>query len=301
MKIFITGCEGQVGYELVQLLSAHHEVLAMNRSTLDLTQTAQVQQTLERFKPQLIINPAAYTAVDQAEDDVELCEAVNTQVPMTLGEYATAQGIGLIHYSTDYVYDGTKPEAYLETDTPNPRSVYGRTKLQGDQALLEMNAPCCIFRTSWVYGPRGKNFFLTMKKLLVERDQLTVVNDQFGAPTSARVIAAATVSVIKQLETHANSLAYWQSIKGVYHLTCHGRISWYDFASAIAEKLKSDGHSVASLSPISSQDYPCKAQRPANSVLDCHKFESTFHDKLPLWEQAFDAVWQASQTRQATS
>lgn len=290
MKILLTGKTGQVGYELVRSLQGLGDIAALDRQQMDLADLDQVRDVIRRFKPQLIINTAAYTAVDQAENDVALAMRINAEAPAVMAEEARQLGAAMIHYSTDYVFDGSKQGVYTEEDVPNPLSVYGRSKLMGEEAVRSAGIPHLIFRTSWVYGMRGKNFLLTVQRLARERDALRIVADQFGAPTWCRTLAEATAHCIVKLQAgaplnldaeldHAN----WTQHSGLYHLTAQGHTSWHGFTQAIL------AHPSTSKKPlvtaISTNDYPLPAPRPVNSVLSCARFMQTFGG-LPEWRNA---------------
>lgn len=294
-RILLTGIHGQVGHELQRNLQPLGQVFAFDRAGLDLADTASIHRLLREIKPDLIINPAAYTAVDKAESEPELAHAINALAPAALASEAVKSGALLVHYSTDYVYDGRKADPYLETDATNPLSAYGRSKLAGEQAIRASQASHLILRTSWVYGARGRNFMKTMIKLAMERDTLRVVADQFGAPTSSRSIAQATIA----------ALSSWQPGQaGTYHLTCRGSTSWHGFAQAILtayEKRRDADWPALKVRPeavqaITTEDYPTPAVRPANSRLDCSKLEQGFGLSLPNWQQALDEVMQDLQT-----
>jgi dTDP-4-dehydrorhamnose reductase len=278
VRILLTGAGGQVGWELQRTLAPLGEVIAADRTVLDLADTAGIRRTVAAIAPDLIVNPAAYTAVDQAESEPGLANAINAVAP---GELA-ACGIPLVHFSTDYVYDGKKPDAYTEADAPNPLGVYGASKLAGDQAVLQSGAPHLILRTSWVYGLRGRNFLLTMQRLARERDTLAVVNDQFGAPTWSRLIAEATALTIARWLDRPDQNA----TSGIYHLSCGGRTSWHGFAAAILARLAGTETNLARLKAIPTSGYPTPAARPANSRLNNDKLEATFGVRLPGWENA---------------
>ena len=278
MRILLTGVNGQVGWELQRTLAPLGEVIAADRSMLDLADTASIRRSVAAIAPDLIVNPAAYTAVDKAESEPELAHAINAAAP---GELA-ACGVPLVHFSTDYVFDGSKPGAYLETDAPNPLGVYGATKLAGEAAVAASGIPHLILRTSWVYGLRGRNFLLTMQKLAREREALSVVDDQFGAPTWSRLIAEATALVVARWTGRPDPGAS----SGVYHLTCGGRTSWHGFTAAILAHLAASEPKLATLTAIPTSGYPTPAARPANSQLDCGKLADTFGVRLPHWEEA---------------
>ena len=278
MRILLTGVNGQVGWELRRTLAPLGEVVAADRSLLDLADTASIRRSVTAIAPDLIVNPAAYTAVDKAESEPELAHAINAAAP---GELA-ACGVPLVHFSTDYVFDGSKADAYTETDAPNPLGVYGASKLAGEAAVAAAGVPHLILRTSWVYGLRGRNFLLTMQKLARERDALSVVDDQFGAPTWSRLIAEATALVVARWLERPDPSAS----SGIYHLTCGGRTSWHGFTAAILAHLAASEAKLARLTAIPTSGYPTPAARPANSQLDCGKLADTFGVRLPHWEEA---------------
>jgi dTDP-4-dehydrorhamnose reductase len=278
MRILLTGTSGQVGWELQRTLAPLGEVIAADRAVLDLADTAGIRRAVAAIAPDLIVNPAAYTAVDRAESEPGLANAINAVAP---GELA-ACGIPLVHFSTDYVYDGKKPDAYTEADAPNPLGVYGASKLAGDQAVLQSGAPHLILRTSWVYGLRGRNFLLTMQRLARERDTLAVVDDQFGSPTWSRLIAEATALTIARWLDRIDQNA----TSGIYHLSCGGRTSWHGFAASILAQLAGTETNLARLTAIPTSGYPTPAARPGNSQLDCGKLAATFGVRLPDWENA---------------
>lgn len=278
MRILLTGVNGQVGWELQRALAPLGEVVAADRSVLDLVDTASIRCSVAAIAPDLIVNPAAYTAVDKAESEPEAAFAINAAAPAELA----ACGVPLVHFSTDYVFDGSKAGAYTEADAPNPLGVYGASKLAGEAAVTAAGVPHLILRTSWVYGLHGRNFLLTMQKLARERETLSVVDDQFGAPTWSRLIAEATALVVARWLDRAELT----SDSGVYHLTCAGRTSWHGFAAAILAHLAAGESRLARLTAIPSSGYPTPAARPANSQLDCGKLAQRFGVRLPDWEQA---------------
>jgi len=278
LRILLTGVNGQVGWELQRTLAPLGEVIAADRSVLDLADTAGIRHRVAAIAPDLIVNPAAYTAVDKAESEPELAHTINADAP---GELA-ACGIPLVHFSTDYVFDGRKDGAYTEDDTPNPLGVYGASKLAGEQAVARAGIPHLILRTSWVYGLRGRNFLLTMQRLARERDALAVVDDQFGAPTWSRLIAEATALTIARWLERTDQTA----TSGLYHLSCGGCTSWHGFTAAILAHLAQTDTKLAKLSAIPTSGYPTPAARPANSQLDCGKLAATFGVRLPDWENA---------------
>lgn len=288
MKILLTGRTGQLGYELQRSLQGLGEVIAPDRAELDLADLDALRGAIRRIRPDLIVNPAAYTAVDKAESEPALAMCLNRDAPAIMAEEARQLGAAMIHYSTDYVFDGTKQGAWLEEDATNPLSVYGKTKLAGEQAIAAAGIPHLILRTSWVYGMRGRNFLLTMLRLARERDTLRVVNDQFGAPTWSRTIAEVTAHIVAQAVAAQRSAAapdrdWWHTRSGVYHLTAQGRTSWHDFTAAILARAALE--TSPTLIPVSTADYPTQAVRPANSSLCCDRFMQTFCG-LPDWEAA---------------
>lgn len=280
MKILLVGEHGQVSRELQLSLRGQGELIVRGRDRLDLSQPAQIRQQVRTLRPDLIVNAAAHTAVDQAESETQLAFAINATAPGILAEEAAALDAPLIHYSTDYVFDGTKNAPYAEADAPNPLGVYGRSKLAGEQAIQAVGGAHLILRTSWVYSLHGKNFLLTMQRLLQERDSLNVVADQVGAPTWAGSIAAATSQLVE----------HWRHGRGgpwgLYHLSAQGEVSWFGFASAIAEQLRVQGKATATLQPIPTSAYPTPAQRPLNSRLDCTRLQHDWHVQLSDWHSA---------------
>ncbi|WP_076590921.1 dTDP-4-dehydrorhamnose reductase [Herminiimonas arsenitoxidans] len=290
MKILLTGGTGQVGYELERTLQGLGEIVTLDRSQMDLSNLDQVRDVIRTIKPQLIVNPAAYTAVDLAERETDLAMRINAEAPEVMAIEAKKLGAAMIHYSTDYVFDGDKVESYTEEDTPNPQSVYGRSKLAGELAIQASGIPHLILRTSWVYGARGKNFLLTVRRLAQERDELRIVADQLGAPTWCRTIAEATAHALIQMQRYSGTQKdadldqdVWLSRGGLYHLTAQGSTSWHGFTQAIvahASMLKKP-----LVTPITTQDYPLPAKRPHNSLLSCERFMQTFCG-LPTWDDA---------------
>ncbi|GJI88555.1 dTDP-4-dehydrorhamnose reductase [Duganella hordei] len=279
MKILLTGSTGQVGYELARSLQGIGEVVAVDRGVMDLSDLDQVRDVIRREKPQLIVNPAAYTAVDKAESEPELAHRVNAEAPGLMAQEAKALGAAMVHYSTDYVFDGSQPSARREDDPIGPLNVYGASKLAGEQAIAAAGIPHLIFRTSWVYGTRGKNFLLTMLRLAKERDELKVVADQHGAPTWSRTIADTTALVLSQ--AHAGGREWWVQNSGVYHLSAQGQTTWFDFTRAIVEEA---GLSCRVL-PIASAEYPVPAKRPQYSVMSSERLMARFC-RLPDWKEA---------------
>jgi dTDP-4-dehydrorhamnose reductase len=281
MKILIIGRNGQVSRELQLALADQAELLILGQDQLDLATSTAIRERVESLKPDLIINAAAYTAVDQAESEPERAFAINAIAPGLLAESAAKLGIPLIHYSTDYVFAGDKnAQPYTEDDATSPLAVYGKSKLAGEEAIRAVGGQHLILRTSWVYSLHGKNFLLTMQRLLQERDELRVVADQIGAPTWAGTIARATAQLI----------AHWQSGRagpwGTYHLSGLGETSWFGFAEAIAKQLRQQGKPCGELEAIPSSAYPTPAQRPLNSRLDCSRLQRDWSIRLPDWHAA---------------
>ena len=280
LKILISGKTGQVALELQKHLGGLGELIVLGRNDLDLSKPEQIRAQVRAHRPDLIINAAAHTAVDLAESEPELAFAINGVAPGVFAEEAAALGIPLIHYSTDYVFDGNKPAPYTEDDTPNPLGVYGKSKLAGERAIAATGAEHLILRTSWVYSTHGKNFLLTMQRLLQERPELRVVADQIGAPTWAGTIARSTRLLIERWQ--AAEAGAW----GVYHLTAQGETSWFGFTQAIAEHLSAQGKPCATLEPIPASAYPTPAARPQNSRLDCCRLEREWQVAQPAWQNA---------------
>ena len=280
LKILISGKTGQVAIELQKHLAGLGQLIVLGRDELDLSKPEQIRAQVRAHQPDLIINAAAHTAVDLAESEPELAFAINGIAPGVFAEEAAALGIPLIHYSTDYVFDGNKPAPYTEDDVPNPLGVYGKSKLAGEQAIAATGADCLILRTSWVYSTHGKNFLLTMQRLLQERPELRVVADQIGAPTWAGTIARSTRLLIERWQ--AAEAGAW----GVYHLTAQGETSWFGFTQAIAEHLSAQGKPCATLEPIPASAYPTPAARPQNSRLDCSRLEREWQVAQPAWQNA---------------
>lgn len=283
-RILITGANGQVGFELKRALAPLGKVIALTRQEMDLADPAGMRAVLDRHQPAIIVNPAAYTAVDKAETEVELAMAVNAQAPGVMAEWAEQHDALLIHYSTDDVFDGSKDGAYREDDAANPQSVYGRSKWAGEQAIRARTTHHLILRTSWVVGAHGGNFLKTILRLAHERDSLTVVADQIGAPTPAALIADVTAQLISRYRLPTHKFDY-----GTYHLAASGETSWFEFARFVvqlAEQQRYPLRLVASaIRPIPASAYPLPAPRPANSRLDCSKLSRHFDLALPHWQQ----------------
>jgi dTDP-4-dehydrorhamnose reductase len=282
-KILLTGKDGQVGFELQRALAPLGEVCAIDQADCDLANASSLRKLVRLFRPDLIVNPAAYTAVDKAESEPQLAQAVNAVAPGVLGEEADKLGAWVVHYSTDYVFDGMKSGLYTEDDATNPQSVYGRTKRDGENALQQSGARYLIFRTSWIVGAHGNNFAKTILRLAGERDRLTVVTDQHGAPTSAALLADVTAQVVRQKQREGEDSFPF----GLYHLAAGGETNWCDYARFVVSEARAAGKPLK-LSPdairaISSSEYPTTAKRPANSRLDTGKFRRTFGLELPDW------------------
>ena len=283
MKILVTGANGQVGYELRRTLATLGEVIAVDVDTIDFGNADALRSRIREISPQLVVNAAAYTAVDKAEADPDLAMRVNATAPGVIAAEAKRLGAMLVHYSTDYVYDGAKAGPYVETDSTNPLSVYGKSKLAGDEAISASGAAHVILRTSWVYGARGNNFFLTMRRLAAEREELRIVNDQTGAPTWCRMLAQATAQIVAT----AGTPAALGGRSGIYHLSAGGATTWFGFVNAIM------GHAAAlglpktpRLVPITTAEYPAPARRPANSILSNSKITQAFGVMMPSWDAA---------------
>lgn len=278
MNILLTGRNGQLGWELQRTLLPVGRVVAVGHAELDLADAAAAGRTLDAVRPDIIVNAAAYTAVDKAESEPDLAHAVNAAAPALLAQWAARNGALLIHYSTDYVFDGAKSAPYVETDPTNPLGAYGRSKRAGEEAVLNSGGDHLIFRTSWVYAARGANFLRTILRLAAEREELRVVNDQIGAPTWARLIAEATALALRQALAERR---HGRFKSGLFHLAAAGETSWHGFASAIVAGR--GGLRVKTVTPIATADYPLPAARPANSRLDTGAFRARFGLALPDW------------------
>ena len=285
MRMLVLGRNGQVGTALTQSLQGLGELITLDRAQLDLANQDAIRTALRELQPQMIINAAAYTAVDAAESDEATAFQINAEAPRVIAEESERLGATLIHYSTDYVFDGGKQGAWLEDDATAPLSVYGRSKLAGEQAINDVGGTHLILRTSWVYGLHGKNFLLTMLKLAETRDELAIVDDQIGAPTWAVTIADATAAIIRD----SGEPAQLAALSGVYHLCAGGHTSWFGFAEAIFAH--ASVQRKPKLRPITTAEYPTPAKRPANSMLNTDKFRHTFGD-LPAWDDALQNCMQ---------
>jgi dTDP-4-dehydrorhamnose reductase len=308
-KILLTGKTGQVGRELARLLDRVGEVTALDRQQLDLTKPDEIRQVVREARPDLIVNAAAYTAVDRAESEEAIAQAINAVAPGVLAEEAKKLGALLVHYSTDYVFDGTKGKPYEESDSTNPLSAYGRTKLEGERAIQQAEPAYLIFRTAWVYAREGRNFLLTILRLATEKEELRIVQDQIGAPTSSQEIAAATVKVLAQIRTPAANVRQWPEIKGIYQMTAGGETNWYEFTKLILELAASQSRPEAwfaaatrgrplmtrRIVPIATVEYPTPARRPLYSVLSNKRLNREFGVKLPDWEAQLRSIFRGNE------
>jgi len=288
MKILLLGKNGQVGWELQRSLAPLGELLALDRQSTshcgDLTDLEGLADTVRLFKPNVVVNAAAYTAVDKAESDPETAHLVNALAPEVLSRACAAMGARLIHYSTDYVFDGRGQTPWVETEATGPLNAYGRSKLAGEQGIAKQGAQHVIFRTSWVYGTEGGNFAKTMLRLAQEREKMTVINDQFGAPTGAALLADITALA---LQTH-------QPLSGIYHVAASGVTTWYEYANHVLAKAKqlkpSLNYAVKEVLPVPTSEFPTPAQRPLNSRLNCSRLEQALQLQLPPWQTGVDQL-----------
>jgi dTDP-4-dehydrorhamnose reductase len=293
MKILLLGKNGQVGWELQRSLAPLGEVLALDRHSTtycgDLSKPEELAQTVLAYKPDFIVNAAAHTAVDKAESEPELAKLLNTEAPAALAKAAAQVGAWLVHYSTDYVFDGSGTHARQEGEGTGPLSVYGQTKLDGEKAIVASGCKYLIFRTSWVYAARGGNFAKTMLRLAQEREKLTVINDQQGAPTGADLIADVTAHAMRRVLNNQNI-----SFSGVYHLVASGEITWHGYASHVIEKAKAIKPDlpikVTEVAPVPTSAFPTPAMRPLNSRLCTAKLKQAFGLVLPPWQQGVDRM-----------
>tara|TARA_B100001093_G_scaffold498201_1_gene546027 strand:- start:417 stop:1256 length:840 start_codon:yes stop_codon:yes gene_type:complete len=279
MKILITGSEGQVGSALVKKLFDYN-VIPLTRQNCDLGNINQIKYVIDQHKPDLILNTAAYTKVDKAEDEIKLAYSINCDAPRIMAEKALERNVPFIHFSTDYVFDGRKDGIYTESDFSNPLGVYGKSKLAGDNAIQAIGGQFYIFRTSWVYSNKGDNFYLNIKYLAKELDELKVVKDQVGVPTTSDFIANQIQKIIPKLN---------KTNSGIYHLVPNGYCSRYEFAKAIIKKTYPNFH-LSKIKPIYSKDYPAKAPRPLNSILDNKNFKRTFMVKFGNWKSELEKL-----------
>jgi dTDP-4-dehydrorhamnose reductase len=289
-RILITGANGQVGFELQRALAPLGDVTCVTREQADLTNPQAIRDMLDRVQPDVIVNPAAYTAVDKAESDADVACAINAAAPGLMAEWTAAHGTLLVHYSTDYVFDGTKSGPYVEDDETNPQSVYGLSKWQGEEAIRKTKANHLILRTSWVVGAHGNNFLKTVLRLAREREQLKIIADQIGAPTTAALIADVTAQLVARHVSRAAHFVY-----GTYHLTAAGEASWYDYALYVVGLAEKSGFTLKlgpqAILPIPTSEYPLPAKRPANSRLDVSKLTGTFGLHMPDWRRGIDHVF----------
>lgn len=290
LRILLFGATGQVGRELQRSFADAGEIVACDRSSVDLFSEDQVRSAIRQFAPDVILNAAAYTAVDKAESEPERSMAINANAPRTMAEEAQRMNALLVHYSTDYVFDGTKASPWVESDAANPLNSYGASKLAGEEAIRQVGGRYLIFRTSWVYGPHGQNFLFTMLRLARQREELRIVDDQFGTPTTSIALADATRSVVDAVLAGNSDSA--ENCAGVYHMTCSGSVTWYGFARAIFERAGDLLTRIPRLVGILSSEYPTAARRPHNSVLSCEKLRANFDVQLPSWQAALDTVMQ---------
>ena len=283
-KILVFGRVGQVGWELRHKLACLGQVYSVDFPEIDFSKPETIRDAIRAAQPTVIVNAAAYTAVDKAEATPEPAWDINATGPGVIAEEAKRAGALMVHYSTDYVYDGSKQGGWVETDAPNPLNVYGKTKLAGDEAIAAAGGDYLIFRTSWVYGARGANFLLTMLRLAKDRPELRIVDDQTGSPTTSETIAQVTANVLAQVLSPAGDGLAGRS--GVYHLTNSGATTWFGFATEFLSKQTR----CPKLIPIPASEYPLPAVRPVNSVLSCEKLAETFGVQMPSWELALDLV-----------
>lgn len=286
-NILVIGSTGQVGWELMRALAPLGRVTGVDFPDVDLTQADSLHAWFERVRPRVVVNAAAYTAVDRAESEPERVFQINAVAPGILAEEARRCQALLVHYSTDYVFDGSKGSAYVEDDVPIPLGIYGRSKLDGDRAVQQVGGLHLIFRLCWVYGGCGQNFLRTMLRLATTREELRVVNDQTGCPTWSRMIAEATAQALVQVLRSREP----ETFSGLYHLASAGRTTWHDFARAIVERVPAGARQCRAVTPISTAEYPTQARRPANSVLNCDRLEQVFGLRLPAWRVSLDQVF----------
>jgi dTDP-4-dehydrorhamnose reductase len=291
IRVLVTGAGGQVGTEVARALAGRAEVVAHDRESLDVSDPGRLIERIREAAPHAIVNAAAYTAVDRAENEPEAAHTVNAVAPAIMAAEALRSGALLVHFSTDYVFDGTKRTPYVEADETHPLGIYGRTKRDGERAVLESGASAIVLRTSWVYGPHGRNFMLTMLRLAAKGEPLRVVDDQRGAPTTSLAIARCVASILATGsmagEITAESLARAAGARGLYHATASGEATWYGFARAIFDERSRTvpGFAAPGLTPIKTSEYPTPAKRPAYSLLDNGKLERTFGIALGDWRE----------------
>ena len=285
-RILLIGKTGQVGWELRRTLAPMGQVTCVDFPEIDLASGESIRRWVRETRPNIIINAAAYTAVDKAESEAAKAMSINGVAPGILAEEAKPARALLVHYSTDYVFDGAKTQPYVETDPPRPLGAYGRSKLAGDEAVRAVGGAHLIFRLCWVYGARGQNFMLTIMRLAREREKLRVVADQVGCPTWSRMIAQTTTLALKQ----AVAVDDWGALTGTYHLVSSGVTSWHGFAQAIVNLMPAEGKKCSVVEAISTPEYPTPAKRPPYSVLSCERLERVFGLRLPPWEDSLKQV-----------
>jgi dTDP-4-dehydrorhamnose reductase len=302
-RILLFGKNGQIGAELARFLPSLGEVVALGREELDFSIPSRIREAIHLVKPQVIVNAAAYTAVDRAESERKEARIINADGPAVIAEEAKRVGAALVHYSTDYVFDGTKTHPYLEDDLPNPLNVYGETKLAGEQAIRSEGIPYLILRTSWVYGRKGRNFLLTILRRATELEELRVVDDQIGAPTWSREIARGTIKLLEKVLN--NDHAPLRACTGIYHITANGETSWFEFAKAILFEVSQTTGDIAWITsvtsgrpmvtrriiPVRTAEYPALARRPAYSVLSSARLQQVFQVQLPDWRTELHEVF----------
>jgi dTDP-4-dehydrorhamnose reductase len=308
LRILLTGKKGQIGAKLAVLLQGLGDVAAFDRHELDLLNPDHVRRAIHDVQPNLIVNAAAYTSVDQAESEEKQARIINVDAPALMAEEAKKIGASLVHYSTDYIFDGSSSLPYAETDQPNPINVYGKTKLAGEEAIRAVGAPHLIFRTAWVYGTKGRNFLLTVLRLATEREELRIVRDQIGAPTWSSEIAKATAEVLLQISARGQNDP--SRFAGVYHMTAGGKASWFEFAEAILKEASrmprgipwfetaTKGQPLVTrrVAPIPTEEYPTPARRPLYSVLSNSRLKQDFGLELPAWSLQLRAVFAEGRT-----
>jgi dTDP-4-dehydrorhamnose reductase len=314
-RILLLGGSGQIGRGLAQLLPALGEVIALGRQQLDLAKPQEMRLAVRSLRPGLIVNAAAYTAVDRAESEEATAQAVNAEAPRAMAEEAARIGAPLVHYSTDYIFDGSKGAPYLEDDPPDPQNVYGRTKLAGEQAIRQSGVSHLIFRTAWVYDREGRNFLRTILRLATQREELRIVADQIGAPAWSREIAQASVHVLRQMCARGNLTESFAELGGTYHMTAAGQTSWYGFAMAILEEAShhppsgawfaaaTDGRPLIAqrVTPISTEQYPTPARRPVYSILSSARLSRAFAVQLADWRTQLHSMFSDEATQRTAT
>lgn len=308
--ILLTGKSGQVGREMLPLLPQLGEMVALGRDQLDLSKPDEIRRTIREVRPQLIVNAAAYTAVDRAETDQSMAHEVNAEAPELMAVEAKKIGAVLLHYSTDYVFDGTKISPYDEEDFTNPINAYGKTKLAGEQAIRASGVPHLIFRTAWVYATQGKNFLLTILRLATEREELRIVSDQVGSPTCASELAAATCKILARIIEKNRGQFVFSGAGGTYHMSAAGQTTWYEFARAILDEARATSHAQGWLAeatkgrpciarrviPISTEEFHSPTHRPAYSILSNSRMTQTFGLSLPEWRAQLKGCFASDST-----